>query len=361
MMKKKLSRSSYKFLSAELKWQKDKGIITEQQLDDMMTFYEEDSGINFIKILVTIGAVLIGLGILSFIASNWDYMSKFLKVATIMTALGVSMFTSFKLEKDYPKTSKALLYLSGLIYGAGIFLMEQIFNFSGGPTQSFLLWTIGILIMSLILKEKILFIFAHVLGIIYINASFNENIIVYTIILVTIFYWGNKYFNSSKVITFFNTAVALNSILYLLNYFNLDGIYIAIIFFLIGLGMYYIRHDLNLDTFRLQGMIVIGISGFMLTFRDMWEELPFVEDGNYITIGFGIILIIYLLSLVRKRLLVPLIFTCILILRYYFDTLYDFMPKSLFFIIGGLILLGFGHYFERIRKDRGGVLDEKTY
>ncbi len=357
---KRLSKSSYRFLLNELTNHKNKGIITEHQLGDIMNFYEEDPGINFIKILVTIGAVLIGLGILSFIASNWTYMGKFLKVAVIIATLGTSIFTSFKLEKNYPKTSKALLYLSALIYGAGIFLMEQIFNFGGEFTQSFLIWTIGVLSVSLILKEKILFIFAHILVLIYINGSFNQNIMIYAIMLVATFYIGNKYFEFSKLITFLNTLVALNFILYSLNYFDIDGIYIAIVFFLIGLGMYYIKHNLNLDIFKLQGMIVLGISGLVLTFDSLWEELSFIGDGNYVAIGFGILLIIYLLSLVKKRLLTPLLFTCILILRYYFDTLYDFMPKSLFFIIGGLILLGFGHYFERIRKNRGGDLDERA-
>jgi hypothetical protein len=34
------------------------------------------------------------------------------------------------------------------------------------------------------------------------------------------------------------------------------------------------------------------------------------------------------------------------------------MPKSLFFIIGGAILLAFGFYFERMRKRRGGEINE---
>ncbi len=359
-MKKKLSRSSYKFLLSELSGHRDRDIITQQQLEDMMTFYEEDAGLNFIRILVTIGSLLIGLGILSFIASNWQYMGKSLKVIVIIAALGISIFTSFKLEKSYPKTSKAFLYLSALIYGAGIFLMEQIFNISGELPQAFLLWTLGVVPMALILKEKILFIFAHILAMIYINGSFNENILVYGVILVTLFYVGNKYFNYSKLSTFFNNAVALNVVLYALNYFEVEGIYIGITFLIIGLLMYYLKHELNIDIFRLQGLIVIGISGYALTFHRIWEQLKFIQDGNTIAVGFGIVLIVYLLSLVRQRLLTPLIFTCILILRYYFDTLYDFMPKSLFFIIGGLILLGFGHYFERIRRHRGGDLNEKN-
>lgn len=357
-MKKKLSKSNYKFLFKELNYQKDNGVITQGQFDDMMNLYEEGSGINFIRVLVTIGAILIGLGILSFVSSNWIYMSKVSKIISIISIMGISIFTSFKLECTYEKTSKSLLYLSTLIYGAGIFLIGQIFNYGGEFTTAFLLWSVGVLLMALILKEKILFISAHILLLIYINGSFGENIIIHTLIFICIFYIGNKLFQDSKYVTFLNNLVALNFILYFLDYINLKNIYIAIVFFLIGFGMYYIKHNLNIYIFKLQGLVLIGISGIFLTFRHIWKELSFINNGNSIAITFGIVLLIFLLSLVRKGLLTPLVFICVLIFRYYFDTLYDFMPKSLFFIIGGFILLGFGYYFEKLRKTHGGELDE---
>ena len=359
-MRKKLSKSEYRLLLTELNNQKDRGIITKQQVEDMSTFYEEREGMNFIRILVTIGAILIGLGVLSFIASNWDYVGKVSKVMIIIAVLGGSIFTSFKLEKKYPKTSKAMIYLSALIYGAGIFLMGQIFNYGGEFTGAFLLWTIGVLLVGWIIREKILFIFAHILFLVYMNGSFGENIIIYAIALITIFYIGNKYFSFSKAITFFNNLVALNFLLYFLNYLNIHEFYITAIFFIVGIIMYYTKHGLNLDIFKLQGLIVLGISGIFLTVDNIWETLYFINDGNVVAIGFGIVLLIYLLSLVKNGSLIPLVFTCILILRYYFDTLYDFMPKSMFFIIGGLIILGFGHYFERIRSKSGGDINEKN-
>ena len=359
-MKKKLSKSSYRFLFNELKGHKEKGIISQQQVDDMMTYYEEDSGLSFIKVLVTIGSILIGLGIISFIASNWQEIGKIAKILIILCALGASLLCSFKLEKVYPKTSKALLYLSTLIYGAGIFLMEQIFNYGGEVTLAFFLWTLGTLIMALLLKDKYIFIFSHILSMIYISGSFNENIVVFSLIFVTVFYIGNKYFNHSKIVTFFNNLVALNFCLYFLNYLNLDGIYIAIIFFVIGNLMYYVNHRLNPEVFNFQGIIVTGVSGIFLTYKDIWQQLSFIKNGSYVAIAFGILIVLYFLSLVRKGSLIALIFTCIIILRYYFDTLHDFMPKSLFFIIGGFILLGFGYYFERLRKNEGGITDEKN-
>ncbi|MCY6356436.1 DUF2157 domain-containing protein [Clostridium sp. ZS2-4] len=357
-MKKRLSKSNYKFLLNELTYQRDNHVITQEKFEDMMNLYEEGTGINFIRVLVTIGAILIGLGILSFVSSNWIYMSKVSKIIIIISVMGISMFTSFKLEYTYEKTSKALLYLSTLIYGSGIFLIGQIFNYGGEFTTAFLLWSVGVVLMALILKEKILFISAHILLLVYINGSFGDNVLMYSLILICTFYIGNKSFQDSKHITFLNNLAALDFILYFLDYLNFKNIYIAMIFFLIGFGMYYIKHNLNIYIFKLQGLVLIGISGISLTFRYIWEELSFVTNGNSIAIIFGIAFLIFLLSLVRKGLLIPLVFICVLILRYYFDTLYDFMPKSLFFIIGGLILLGFGYYFEKLRKNYGGELHE---
>lgn len=65
-----------------------------------------------------------------------------------------------------------------------------------------------------------------------------------------------------------------------------------------------------------------------------------------------------LLAYVRQGSLTALVFVCATILRFYFDTFFDFMPKSFFFIIGGLMLLGFGFYFERMRSRKGGLLNE---
>ena len=43
-------------------------------------------------------------------------------------------------------------------------------------------------------------------------------------------------------------------------------------------------------------------------------------------------------------------FFCLLVLRYYFDGFYDFMPKAAFFTVGGLLLIALGYFMERVRR-----------
>lgn len=356
-MGKKISRGNYNFLSRELNYQREEGNITPEQFTNMMEQYEKGDKLNFIKIIVTIGAILIGLGILSFVASNWVYINKTLRVLIILVALGLTVFAAYKIENNYKNTSKALLYLSILIYGSGVFLMYQIFNYSEDVIKGFVLWAVGTYAISLIFNDKILFVFSNALLLIYINGSFRENIISYILIFIISFYIAQRDFNYSKEITFVTNLVSLNFILYLLSYFKVNHFFSVALFFCIGIAMYYIKHDFNFEIFSFQGSIVFGISGLFLTSKNIWKELNFIKNGDVISIIFGILFLVYLLYEIKKGELVALIFVCILILRYYFDTLYDFIPKSMFFIIGGCILLGFGYYFEKLRKRRGETND----
>lgn len=355
---KKLNKPVYRFFKKELESHKHRGTITQTQLDDMMAFYEEGYGISFIRVLVTIGAILLGLGVILFIASNWDDMSRFLKVLVIITGIGSSLFTSYRLEKNYPKTSEAFLYLTVLLYGAGIFLIQQTFNISDQYFMAFLIWAIGALGMAYIYEKTLLFIFAQVLVFSYFTANVDKFIIPIGLIFIGLFYYLNKYFKFQKVNTFLTTGLTMMFLLLnVLFYYEVDGIYNSFIYLGIGLAFYYIKHDLNRDVFKFMGLITIGIGGFALSFKYLWEQLPFISNGNIYSIVFGILFIIYLLSLVEKRQIIPLLWICVMIIRYYFDQLYDLLPKSLFFIIGGAMILGFGYYIERFRK--GGFEDEK--
>lgn len=355
---KYLTKSQYLFLKQELLKHKQEDIISEDQFGKIMSTYKEKEGLNFIKVILTVGAVLVGLGVLSFIASNWLYMSKSMKMIIIFVALGSTLLTSYKTEEAYSKISKAFLYLSGMIYGAGIFLIGQIFHLGGSLGDAFLLWTIGAIFITFLSEDIIMAVASHVLGLAFIILSFNENIILWGIGIVGLFYALNKYFNHYGLLTFLDNILNLCFLFYILNHFEFNDISTVSIFFIIGLLMYYIPHRLNRHVFRLQGLIIIGIMGLLLTIDEMWYDIISMRHANIFSVVFGIVFIIYLLSLVRKKHLTPLIFICGVLLRYYFDTLYDFLPKSMFFIIGGVILLAFGIYFENIRKHRGSDTDE---
>jgi uncharacterized membrane protein len=350
MMKKKLSRFVYRFFQEALKDASEKDIISTQQSHDILAFYEERRGLDFIRVLVSIGSILIGLGVLLFIAGNWQVISNPFKVIIIVSFLAASMTGSFLTAKKRPITSQALLYLSVLIFGAGLFLINLAYNFNVEAYTINFVWALGALLLSSVYKDTILFVFAHVLAFLFLTIGFSEAIYIQGFILLVIFFAGNYYFNYQKLITFGSLTLLLVFILYIFNDLDVLGLYTALAFFAIGLGLYYFKHQINFDIFQFFGVVVMGIAGFALSFREIWQELEIITNGTFFAIPLSMGIVVYMFTLVRKRQITPLIVIAAFILRYYFDTLYDFLPRSLFFIIGGFMVLGMGYYIERFRR-----------
>jgi len=129
---------------------------------------KEEAHKKTVYILVTIGAVLIGAGIFSFIASNWSLMDKSFKVFVIIFFMLASYGLGWYL-KEYKKLAKsgmALFFLGSIIYGAGIFLIGQMFNIDANWPDAFILWMLGTIALAYSLESSSFFLFAGLLGIV---------------------------------------------------------------------------------------------------------------------------------------------------------------------------------------------------
>ena len=355
-MKRQIKKVNFSIVSTELDYCESEGFITSEQKNEILGNYEIKGSLNFIRVVVTIGAILVGLGILSFIASNWNGISHLGKLLIIFGAfLGVNLVGDL-LEENYPKTGRSFIYLGTLVYGAGIFLIGQMYNFGGEFPTAFLLWSMGVAPMAFQLKDKYLMLFANILFGVYLNGSYNLGFPYAGWVGLPIVYLAFRHFEKSKLLLFFANLTTLSFILQVTLRYEVKGLYIALIFFLIGLLMYGINRNLCPDIFRVQGNILIGITGVILTIPEIWDVLVSVQFTRLVSILFALAFVALLFAFIRKGSIISLIFVCITIFRYYTDT-FAFLPKSLFFIVGGLLLLGFGYYFERMmRTPKGGTL-----
>ena len=356
-MKRIITKTDFGFIKRELEHNMAQGLISQEQKDQILAQYEIKEGLNFIRVVVTVGAILIGLGILSFIASNWDGMTKLAKLTVIFGLfIGINL-AGYKLGDNHPKTGRSLIYLGTLVYGAGIFLIGQMFNFGGDFTTAFLLWSAGIVPMAFQQQDKYIMLFANILFAVYLNGSVGKSFPVAAVVVIPVIYFAVHYFKNSRLLLFFANLTVLNFILHLAIRYDLDGIYTTVIFFVIGLLMYFIKHSYHKEIFMLQGNLLFGVAGVVLTVPDIWDKFFLHSTQVSVSVGFAIVFAILLFALVRTGSLISLLFICITIFRYYVDT-FDFLPKSLFFVVGGLLLLGFGYYFERMRKAQGGGIEE---
>mgnify|MGYP001100932290 CR=1 FL=1 len=76
MSKRIVNQNALDFMLKELNYFQSQGLISSSQKDDMISCYEVKEKHNFIRTVLIVGAILIGAGVLSFVASNWIYLSK---------------------------------------------------------------------------------------------------------------------------------------------------------------------------------------------------------------------------------------------------------------------------------------------
>lgn len=109
-----------------------------------------------------------GAGIFSFIAANWAGMTKLVKIMIILISMIISYTAGWHLKEnlELSKTGEMFILLGSIIYGAGIFLVAQMFNIQANWPDGFILWMIGTIAMAFATNSYPLFYFSIPLGII---------------------------------------------------------------------------------------------------------------------------------------------------------------------------------------------------
>lgn len=173
---------------------------------------KEDSGKRSVHTIVIFGAILIGAGIFSFVAANWVEMTKVMKIGIIVLSMLMSYGLGWYLQekRQLEKVANAFYLLGTLIYGAGIFLIAQMFHVRANWPDGLLLWMFGSLAMAFALRSGTHFALALVLGF---SAAFGHALELFTgmfgyrvffttstflLVLTTIALWGAGYFLSKR-------------------------------------------------------------------------------------------------------------------------------------------------------------------
>jgi uncharacterized membrane protein len=352
MSKRRVKYGELQFLKRELQFLKNEGILEEDKRKEIASIYEAEQ-ISFTKTLLYVGAVLIGIGILSFVASNWAEIGKLTKFILILGLYIGSMFTGYRMEINFPKTAKSFYYLGLIVFGAGIFLVGQMFHFGGDFQDAFLWWSLGILPLALILRDKWILLGSSLFILFYMTDGpiFNGQMVPYWIILwIIAIHYLNKRIGFSPAIGLVNGLLQLAFIASVLNFFlngveNVEYIY-GLCYFVIGVTLTNMKEKFQ-EIYIMLGYLVHGAAALLLSFPSSWPN-------EWMYLPFSILYLLYLLSLIKRGSLFSIIILCVMIFRFYLDYTFDFLPKSLVFIIGGILLLGFGFYFEQQRKKGRG-------
>lgn len=130
-------------------------LIEPDQRDRLYTYYQLDTlsasaSNRFATVLLSIGGILIGLGIIVFVAANWDVIPPTVRaLGALSLMMGLQSLGLYLWQaKGRDRLATTSLFIGEMAMGASIGLMAQWFQVSGKSSGLFLAWSIGILAMA---------------------------------------------------------------------------------------------------------------------------------------------------------------------------------------------------------------------
>lgn len=130
---------------------RDRGLIdavtARALLDDLET---DSSKPSFTSVAVWLGIVCLAFGAMTFMAANWDVMSRLVRMTVLMGGtLAAYCIAAVLHRRGYRGMAEAFVVLGCGVFGAAIMLTGQMYHLSGPPAGGVFLWMLGTFIAAL--------------------------------------------------------------------------------------------------------------------------------------------------------------------------------------------------------------------
>lgn len=138
------------------RWQQQGWISDEGGRAIFAEISPRQPGLVWASTLALIGAILLGVGVITWFAAHWNEMPKLMKLALIVTSL-IASYVAYGLCQSrfaLPKLAQAIVLLSVLIFGAAIMLIGQIYHIDAHFPDGIALWAAGALLTAWLLSSQ---------------------------------------------------------------------------------------------------------------------------------------------------------------------------------------------------------------
>lgn len=397
-------------------WEKD-GIIDEEQLKVILARYDlqdtpahrtvnkKDKTSDFTTVLSILGALLIGVGAILFVASNWGEIPVPVKLLLLFGTTYITYFAGWNLKYKKRSNSKlgdALLFLASILVGASIFLSAQIFNVNAEAHWLILAWFLAIMPFGYAFNSRSILtlnIFTFTLWlVIYMRQGIDfpdmfETFMLYLLFGIILYGIGQLHRVSEQFTHFRELYQGYGLSFILISYFYLSErlpwfvfysgptsftwkaqvlsiIFMVIAIMLISKSVLLYKKDKN-NKYELF-VLILAFTGWLgiwiLIFFD--SKYSYYYDTEYtmsqtksilVTITYIIYYLIFFILSIGSILIgyyrstlsfinIGMISFMVGVISLYFNTGYRLLPRSLAFIVGGIILLLLGWYMEKKRR-----------
>jgi uncharacterized membrane protein len=383
-------------LKVEAKSWTGEGIITSEQEEKIITKYkiieeaEEKAGSSkLITVISVMGSILIGIGVILFIAANWTVIPRAGKLAIIFLSMFASYGAGYYLryeKKNFPKVGASLILLGSIVFGAGIFLIAQIYNISVHYPNGPLMWGLGVLPLAYLLRMRTLLTLALLDLLLWMGmetafrapASYYWQIVFVTLYLMAgLALWalGLVHRECKPLKDISAPYVIIGTIVtFLCGYILTFDVYRApfswhelFVFYMIIAGLFAVSiiYLILLKAKKKELLAeIIGLSflmGPLIILALLCMERKSISDNFPPSIIVLISNLIYAAMIVGITVLgyikkyntyinIGILFFVLDVVARYFDFFFDLLPRSLFFIMGGIMLLAGGIFLEKKRR-----------
>jgi uncharacterized membrane protein len=125
-------------------WERD-GLISADQAERLRQRHPPPAFAERVRsILTVLGALLLGLGVILLFAYNWADMHRHIKLVLVLATLALAHGTAMVAgQRDKTALSEGMHALGTMLFGAGIWLIAQMYHIDDHYPNAFLLWGLG--------------------------------------------------------------------------------------------------------------------------------------------------------------------------------------------------------------------------
>ncbi|MBM7659809.1 putative membrane protein [Bacillus mesophilus] len=379
------------------KWVRDE-LISEDQYEQIVNRYKKEQTSNLLPVFASI---LIGLGILSFIASNWDGIHDLVRVFIIIIVMSGFYLAGERAHRNgNERIGNSLLGIGIISFGAGIFLLGQMYHFQSYDARAFIIWALaGLLVVQLWKSKFLLIVTMAIITVGQLYTMFQFSAFSYILALLLFFGVGHFVYHRPHTIisVLFSFSYSLTALFLVIseewNYHVLFIFFLALyvmsewlkkdqikrpiqlfmqisailvsIFTIFTFDSFLQYEGINTNGLTVYPFILVILFGLFywlkkksLDVTDLLLYLPVFYVGVMVDVLYMLLLFIYSISLLvigyREELTEKATFGTMLFLLSafigYIQLAWDFMPKSIFFLLGGIILFILSWLLEKRRR-----------
>jgi uncharacterized membrane protein len=138
-------------------WQANGWVTPQGQVAILNSLDSRRSALGLATVIGILGGLLVGIGVIAYVGSNWEGMPRLLRFGTLLLAMALAYLVGAVLRtRNFFAFSEAAVLVGGLIFAAAIALIGQTYHLAGDFAGAVLLWEIGALGAALLIRSPVM-------------------------------------------------------------------------------------------------------------------------------------------------------------------------------------------------------------